>query len=116
MQADAAAGTDESINHVLPGLLVVLLKGVVYRDSDLQRWGQLLNLQARVRDYVAVIGLELILDEAEGFAFLRSRSAETIEENGDSIPRLMARRQLSFPVSPVTGSVAQEAGGVRRRR
>jgi hypothetical protein len=30
-------------------------------------------LQARVRDYVAVLNLELVLDEAEGYAFLRSR-------------------------------------------
>ena len=99
MQSEATAGTEELAHHALPGLLVVLLKGVVYRDSDLQRWGQLQNLQARVRDYVAVIGLELILDEAEGFAFLRSRSALATGENGDDIPRLMARRQLSFPVS-----------------
>ena len=36
-------------------------------------WNALINLQARVRDYVAVLGLELVLDEAEGYAFLRSR-------------------------------------------
>jgi hypothetical protein len=84
-------------------LLVALLKGVLYREGDSLRWGQLLHLQTRVRDYVAVLGLELILDEAEGYAFLRSRgdgqSSQDGDADGDSIPRLMARRQLSFPVS-----------------
>jgi hypothetical protein len=50
-----------------------LLKGVLYQESDPALWSTLLELQARVRDYVAVLGLELMLDEAEGYAFLRSR-------------------------------------------
>lgn len=80
-----------------------MLRGVLYQEGDAQRWGQLLNLQARVRDYVAILDLELILDEAEGYAFLRSRGDEQVAPEGDTthaaIPRLMARRQLSFPVS-----------------
>jgi len=87
----------------LGSLLVLLLKGVLYQDSDPARWSQLLTLQNRVRDYVAVLGLELTLDEAEGYAFLRTRPDETGEEDdsnaSDNIPRLMTRRQLSFPVS-----------------
>ena len=106
MQLDTATETDQGIDpagHALSSLLVILLKGVLYQEGDSQRWSQLLNLQARVRDYVAVLGLELIMDEAEGYAFLRSRSDEETALDGDSacdsIPRLMARRQLSFPVS-----------------
>jgi hypothetical protein len=82
---------------------VVLLKGVLYQDGDARRWSHLLTLQNRVRDYVTVLGLELILDEAEGYAFLRSRQFDTVEDeqadNSDAIPRLITRRQLSFPVS-----------------
>jgi len=87
----------------LSSLLVVLLKGVVYQDNDAKRWSSLLNLQNRVRDYVAILGLELILDEAEGYAFLRTRQDAITEDDnpGESndIPRLVIRRQLSFPVS-----------------
>ena len=87
----------------LGSLLVVLLKGVLYQDGDARRWTDLLKLQNRVRDYVTVLGLELILDEAEGYAFLRSRQSDTVEDeqadNSDAIPRLITRRQLSFPVS-----------------
>jgi hypothetical protein len=61
-------------------------------------WGSLLNLQASVRDYVAVLGLELMLDEAEGYAFLRSRQDDDADDQA-AIPRLVARRQLSYPVS-----------------
>lgn len=89
----------------LGGLLVILLKGVLYKDSDAKRWSHLLTLQNRVRDYVSVLGLELIMDEAEGYAFLRSRQQDTGEDEeaaslkSEEIPRLISRRQLSFPVS-----------------
>lgn len=84
-------------------LLISLLKGVIYQDADPIRWKQLLSLQARVREYASVLGLELILDEAEAYAFFRSRKAE-IDDTDDSavekvLPRLIARRPLSFPVS-----------------
>lgn len=84
----------------LPVLAVKLLKGVLYQESDPQLWGSLLGLQSQVRDYLSVLGLELILDEAEGYAFLRSRRAPEADDGvADPIPRLVARRQLSFPVS-----------------
>lgn len=82
----------------LSSVVVPLLKGVLYQDGDAAHWNALLQLQARVRDYVAVLGLDLVLDEAEGYAFLRSRA----NPDGDpeaSLPRLVARRPLSFPVS-----------------
>ena len=72
---------------------------MLYREDDVLRWSALLDLQARVRDYVAVLGLELTLDEAEGYAFLRSRIEGPEEEAGSKVPRLIARRPLSFPVS-----------------
>ena len=82
----------------LPAVLVPLLKGVLYRDDDALRWSALLQLQGRVRDHVAVLGLELMIDEAEGYAFLRSRPVA----EGDpaaALPRLVVRRPLSFAVS-----------------
>ena len=76
-------------------LAVTLLKGVIYRDDDVGLWSSLLALQPQVRDYVAVLGLQLVLDEAEGHAFLCSRP----EADETKIPRLVPRRPLSFPVS-----------------
>lgn len=84
----------------LSSVVVPLLKGVLYQESDAGQWSALLSLQARVRDYVSVLGLDLVLDEAEGYAFLRSRPEPEIEgAAGDKLPRLIARRPLSFPVS-----------------
>ena len=92
----------------LASVMVPLLKGVVYRDNDAAVWNGLVHGQAQVRDYVAVLGLELMLDEAEGHAFLRSRpDGEAQAEagagggaaEGTGPPRLVARRPLSFPVS-----------------
>ncbi|MBW2688354.1 MAG: DUF4194 domain-containing protein [Deltaproteobacteria bacterium] len=85
-------------SHDLTTIIVPLLKGVLYQGDNPQLWQSLLNLQARVRDYVTVLGLELALDEAEGYAFLRSRKEDETEETV-KLPRLVARRQLSFPVS-----------------
>lgn len=84
--------------HDLSVLVISLLKGVIYEEADTGLWSALLRLQARVRDYVAVLGLELVVDEAEGHAFLRSRP-EAEEGTAARLPRLVARRPLSFPVS-----------------
>ena len=85
----------------LSALLIALLKGVIYREGDGRLWGALPNLQARVRDYVSVLGLELVLDEAEGYAFLKSRADPAEDESGGApkLPRLIARRPLAFAVS-----------------
>jgi len=84
----------------LSSLVIPLLKGVIYRGelskSRANQWNDLLGLQARVRDYVAVLGLDLVLDEAEGYAFLRSRESD---DDNAAMPRLIARRPLTFPVS-----------------
>jgi Domain of unknown function (DUF4194) len=86
------------VRFELPAVVIPLLKGVFYRDADAASWSALLNLQSRIRDYVAVLGLDLVLDEAEGYAFLRSR-AESDDQSSPKLPRLVARRPLSFPVS-----------------
>ena len=87
-----------STDHNLSSVVVPLLKGVLYQESNPDLWNSLLGLQARVRDYVSVLGLELVLDEAEGYAFLRSHSGGEGEAE-TKLRRLVARRPLSFPVS-----------------
>lgn len=88
--------SSESPDNRLSLLLIVLMKGVLYQEQDVGLWQQLLDLQARVRDYVAVLGLELMMDEAEGYAWLRTRVSGDDETE---LPRLVSRRQLSYPVS-----------------
>ena len=82
----------------LSTLLINLFKGVLYRDDDQPGWQNLIEQQAAVRDYIQLLGLELILDEAEGYAYLR-QSRQEDEDGKSAIPRLIPRRQLSYPVS-----------------
>lgn len=95
-----ATDTDHRISPIqeISFVVVPLLKGVIYEEEKPGLWGSLLQQQASVRDYVAVLGLDLVLDEAEGYAFLRSRQ-EVAEDEEAATPRLVARRQLSYPVS-----------------
>jgi Domain of unknown function (DUF4194) len=81
----------------LSSAVITLMKGVVYRDTHERAWKHLLQLQPRVRDYVDVLGLQVVIDEAEGYAFLRQRPSD--ESEADPVPRLIPRRALSFHVS-----------------
>lgn len=84
--------------HELSAIVIALLKGVVYQEDDAHLWNSLIRLQTRVRDYIAVLGLKLVLDEAEGHAFCQSSIADD-DLSEAKIPRLVVRRPLSFPVS-----------------
>jgi len=77
-------------------VLVALMKGVTYRDADGALWQSLIDLSARVREHVAVLGLDLVLDEAEGYAYLRQLPAA---EGETELPRLVVRRQLGYHAS-----------------
>lgn len=74
-----------------------LMKGVVYRDTHDRAWRSLSELRPQAQDYVNVLGLQVIIDEAEGYAFLRQRPVDPDDQ--DSLPRLIPRRALSFHVS-----------------
>ncbi len=82
----------------LPPILVGLLKGVLYRDQTPALWRDLLNLQGAVRDHFRLLALEPVIDEAEGYAFLRQIDQDSAGED-ERLPRLIARRPLSYPVS-----------------
>jgi hypothetical protein len=84
------AGRDLSL------VLITLMKGVTFAETDPVLWQSLLALQARVRDHIAVLGLELMLDEAEGYAYLRQRPTA---EGEAELPRLVPRRPLGYAVS-----------------
>ena len=44
--------------NALSVVLVALMKGIADREADPALWQSLTGIQARVRDYVAVLGLE----------------------------------------------------------
>ena len=75
-----------------------LMKGVVYRETHDRAWRSLTQMQPQVRDHVAVLGLQVVIDEAEGYAFCRQRP-DGDDDNSAPLPRLIPRRTLSFHVS-----------------
>jgi hypothetical protein len=78
----------------LSRVVVPLLRGVLYQADNAATWTLLRRHHARVRDHVAVMGLELLVDEAEGYAHLRQMDYDDVD-----IPRLVPRHRLSFNVS-----------------
>lgn len=85
--------TDPSLSLAV----IPLMKGVVYRDGNDIAWQHVRQQQAQVRDYVDTLGLQVVIDEAEGYAYLRQRP----DDDGEAgqLPRLVPRRSLSFHVS-----------------
>jgi len=76
--------------------IIELMRGVVYRESQETSWGALARHGAAVRDHFATIGVDVIVDDDEGYAFLRSQD----EGDGDEpLPRLVKRRSLTYNVS-----------------
>src|ERR1700724_1516156 len=85
-----------SNEHAIASAIIRLMQGVVYRDSDEDTWLTLERLGAGVRDHFATLGVDVVVDDAEGYAYLRSQQ----EEDGDeALPRLVRRRALTYNVS-----------------
>lgn len=85
-----------SNEHAIASAIIRLMQGVVYRESDEDTWLTLERLGAGVRDHFATIGVDVVVDDAEGYAYLRSQPSE----GGDEVlPRLVRRRALTYNVS-----------------
>ncbi|PRC42130.1 hypothetical protein C6A85_000000112095, partial [Mycobacterium sp. ITM-2017-0098] len=85
-----------SNERAVAAAIIRLMQGVVYRASDEDTWLTLERLGAGVRDHFATIGVDVVIDDTEGYAYLRSRPQEDGEE---ALPRLVRRRALTYNVS-----------------
>ncbi len=76
-----------------------LLKGVVY-VSDENVWDMLLLHQHRVRDQLAALGLILIVDEHDGFAYVRQMHVDDeVSQGYFEMPKLFRRKRLGYGAS-----------------
>lgn len=78
----------------LSRVVIALLKAVVYQAENPALWALLRRHHSRVKDHMAIMGLDLVIDEAEGYAHLRQADFDDTD-----IPRLVPRHRLSFRVS-----------------
>lgn len=85
-----------SHEHATGSAIIRLMRGVVYRESDEDTWLILERHDADVRDHFSAIGVEVVVDDAEGYAYLRSRPDA---DGAEPLPRLVHRRNLTYNVS-----------------
>jgi len=76
--------------------LVTLFKNVIYKEQHFDCWEVIISHKLVIEDYVRKIGLTLVVDEIDGYAFLKQR---IYGDDEDEIPRLMPRHQLSYNLS-----------------
>lgn len=85
------------MEHSAREAIVLLMKGLFDRTDNEAAWEALVgSAHGTIVDYFDTIGLEPVVDEAEGYAFLRQKPAEEGEE---SLPRLIPARELGYKVS-----------------
>jgi hypothetical protein len=72
-----------------------LLQGVVYVD-DGPVWSVVLSNESQLVDYFAKLGLQMVLDEPEGFAYLRQFDEDELAEGYDRLPKLFRKTRLSY--------------------
>ena len=74
---------------------VHLLRGVVEAE-DGRTWDILLSHRTALEGYFARLGLMLVVDEAEGFAYLRQFAEEHLPEGYAALPKLFRATRLSY--------------------
>lgn len=72
-------------------LILKLLQGVVYYDD--KQWEYLISYAVPIRSHFTAIGLQLHLDEIEGYAYLTQPDDESLPFN---LPRLVRRIPLTY--------------------
>jgi Domain of unknown function (DUF4194) len=76
--------------------IIQLMRGVVYREHDEPAWTTLDRHGPAVRDHFATVGVDVIVDDTEGYAYLKTRPEADGEE---PLPRLVIRRTLTYNLS-----------------
>jgi hypothetical protein len=77
--------------------IVKLLKEVIYYE-DSKAWSNILDYQIEISQYFDVIGIELIVDKKDGFAFLKQKE---LDEDGTTIG-LTRRTPLSYELTLIS--------------
>lgn len=82
--------------HAVASAIIRLMRGVAYREVDEDAWSALDRHGSAIRDHFAALGVDVVVDDTEGYAYLRSRPDD---EGETPLPRLVKRRALTYPVS-----------------
>ncbi|MDQ7084449.1 MAG: DUF4194 domain-containing protein [Sulfurovum sp.] len=82
-----------TINQESSKTIIKLFSGVLYKNDQPKLWWELEKSYAVISDYLKPLGMGVIFDEAEGYAYLENLELE------EDFPVLLRRRALSYKVS-----------------
>jgi|ERR1043165_576759 hypothetical protein len=77
-------------------VIIKLLQSVIY-DDDKKYWNDILNHETSVREYYTKIGIELILNRQDGYAYLKQM--EFAEDDKTRPIQLIRRIPLTYEMS-----------------
>jgi hypothetical protein len=83
-----------SRDDALSVTVATLLRGPVYAEEDPVVWSALQAQSARVSDFLTVLGMRVIVDDVDDYAYLRSD-----DELPEGMPRLHRRHKLGMRAS-----------------
>jgi hypothetical protein len=112
----AAAGPDgadssEAENFELAAFVRAhLLKEPLYLE-DTELWNELLRRREEIAEWFGKVGLWLVVDGAEGFAYLR----EAEPGPDGKVPRLVQRRKLGYEATLLLVMLREELGQMEAR-
>jgi hypothetical protein len=74
---------------------VRLLQGVIYLD-EARVWNILLSNRSQLETFMSRLGLALVVDEAEGYAYVRQWGEDEFPSGYEQLPKLVRRSQLGY--------------------
>ncbi|MFT3981169.1 MAG: DUF4194 domain-containing protein [Ferruginibacter sp.] len=74
-------------------VIIKLLQGPIYVD-DKNIWRELMGWQSAIQEYFGKVGMELVINEQDGFA--RILQPEAGEHDDNPLPRLMKKQTLNY--------------------
>lgn len=99
-EQDSKEGSGARTQLLPDGVLMAhLMSGVVYANEKHRVYQNVLARQTALLGKFKDLGLYLEIDEAEGYAYLRSRRADEYDEEDVLPPRLLKQVQLPFITS-----------------
>ncbi|MSS84309.1 DUF4194 domain-containing protein [Actinomycetaceae bacterium WB03_NA08] len=82
--------------HATAATIITLMQGVVYRQANEATWTNLDRFEAQIRDHFSLIGVDVVIDQLEGYAYLRTNP---VQEGEEALPPLVRKRALTYGAS-----------------
>ena len=79
------------------GVVIKLLQDVLYEDD--KHWKDLLTNQHAVSEYFEKIGVKLVIQETDGFAYIYQPESNPDADDNQKLPRLVRKVPISYEVT-----------------